>query len=150
MDPKVAAFLNKIKMIESSGGININHPEMTSGIHNGQSAYGSYGLMPNTIQELVNRSKIETGKLDPDYQHLRNEDPEFVKTVLGARPDLEDRLASQLAERLLQRSGGDEEKAAYGWNQGHNLPINQITPDKLDSSDYIKRFRSLREKLGAK
>lgn len=149
MADKVQDLLNRIKMIESSGGINTNHPEVNSGVQQGQSAYGSYGLMPNTIQELINRAR-QQGPLDEDYQHLRNQDPDFVKTVLKARPDLEDRLAQQLGQRLLDRTGGDEDKAAYGWNMGHNIPVDQITPEKLDNSDYVQKFRSLRDKLGPK
>lgn len=144
MDDKVAKFLEMIRMIESSGGKDINHPEISSGIHEGQSAYGSYGLMPNTIQELVNRKKLEQ-PLDQEYKKIDKEDPHYVKAVLHGNPELEQTLAKQMAERLLQRTGGDEEKAAYGWNMGHNTPVDQITPEKLDNTEYIKRFRALRQ-----
>lgn len=150
MDDKLKQFLENIKMIESSGGMDTSHKEMESGIHKGQSAFGSYGLMPNTIQEIINRKKLSEGKLDEDYKKLYKEDPDFIKAVLHARPDLEERLATDLANRVLQRAGGDEEKAAYKWNMGHNLPVERITPEKLDQSEYIKKFRSLRQKLGAR
>lgn len=150
MDDQTAKFLEKIKMIESSGGIDTNHPEMTHGIHKGQSAYGSYGLMPNTQQEILNRIRLKSGGLDPDLQKIYKEDPDYVKAVLSARPDLEERLAQELAEKVISDSKGDEEIAAYKWNMGHNLPSDRITPEKLDNSEYVKRFRSLRQKLGAR
>jgi len=150
VDDRLKQFLNKIKMIESSGGKDLDHKEMTSGIHEGQSAYGSYGLMPNTIQEILNRKRLNEKKLPQDLKNIYQQDPEFVKTVLSARPDLEEQLASELAKRLLNKTQGDEEKAAYGWNMGHNIPVEKITPEKLDNHEYIKRFRSLREKVGAR
>jgi hypothetical protein len=130
-------------MIESSGGQDTNHDEISSGIHEGDSAYGQYGLMPNTIQELVNRKRLE-GPLNSEYKKIYKEDPDYTKAVLHGNPELEKALATQMAERLLQRTGGDEEKAAYGWNMGHNTPVDQITPEKLDKTQYIKKFRELK------
>lgn len=145
---KIAKFLEKIKMLESSGGINTNHETMESGIHKGQSAYGSYGLMPNTIQELVNRKRLETG-LDPDYESLNNNNPDAIKAILKQKPDIEERLAQQLAERLLNKNLEDE-KAAYGWKMGHNIPADKITPEKLNSNEYVNRFRSLKNRITSK
>ncbi len=145
---KISKFLEKIKMLESSGGLNTNHETMETGIHKGQSAYGSYGLMPNTIQELVNRKRLETG-LDPDYESLDKHSPDEVKAILQQKPDIEERLAQQLAERLFNKNIEDE-KAAYGWKMGHNIPVEKITPEKLNSNEYVNRFRSLRQKLGVK
>lgn len=149
MDDQIAKFLEKIKMIESSGGIDLNHKPMTEGIHQGHSAYGSYGLMPNTIQELVNRKKQQE-PLDSEYKKIDKEDPNYIKAVLHGNPELEQALAKQLAERLLQRTAGDEEKAAYGWNMGHNTPVENITPEKLNSNDYIQKFRALRKSYGSR
>lgn len=144
---KLARFLQKIKMIESSGGVDLNHPEMQSGIHKGQSAYGSYGLMPNTIQEIVNRSRI-SGKMNPSYKEIYNKDPETVKTVLEQNPEIEEQLAKDLALRLLQKMP-DEDRAAYGWNMGHNLPPERISEEDLNTHPYVNKFKAL-QKIGAK
>ena len=149
MDNQIAKFLEKIKLIESSGGSNTNHDEIQHGIHKGHSAYGSYGLMPNTIQELINRQK-QAGPLQQDFKNIDQEDPNFVKAVLSARPDMERQLAEQLAEKLLNKTQGNEEMAAYGWNQGHNLPVERMTPEKIDEAQYIKKFREIGKKYGPK
>ena len=146
-DQKLAEFLQKIKMLESSNGKDLNHKQVESGIQAGDSAYGSYGLMPNTIQELVNRSRINH-HMDKDYQNIYNQDPESVKTILSARPDLEERLAKELAQKVMNNSNGDEENAAYRWKMGHNRPPGSVSPEDLNNNDYIKKFRALKEKLG--
>jgi hypothetical protein len=89
----IARFLKNIMDIESSGGKDVDHRIITSGIHKGDAAQGKYGLMPNTIEELKSR-----------YGKDLNEDE----------------LATKLAERLLTKTGGDEPLAAAMWNQGHN------------------------------
>lgn len=149
MDNKLTKFLEKIKMIESSGGIDTDHREMKEGIHKGHSAYGSYGLMPNTIQEIVNRARIEKGLMSPEYQEIHQKDPDTVKALLSEKPELEEKLARDLAIRLLKRMP-DEERAAYGWNMGHNLSPDRITKEKLNAHPYIQKFRNLRHKLGMK
>ena len=52
-------FLEAIAGVESSGGVNFNHPTIKTGIHKGQRAAGTYGLMPNTVKEVVNRMRLE-------------------------------------------------------------------------------------------
>lgn len=144
---KLAKFLAKIKMIESSNGMDTNHKTMESGIHKGQSAYGSYGLMPNTIQEIVNRSRI-SGHMNPSYKEIYHKDPEAVKAALEQNPEIEEQLANDLALRLLQRMP-DDERAAYGWNMGHNLPPERISDEDLNTHPYVQKFRAL-QKIGAK
>lgn len=145
-DEQLQQFLEKIKQLESSGGTNTDHEVLQNGIHKGQSAYGSYGLMPNTVQELVNRARM-SGQMPDQYKDLNNKNPDQIKQVLDLHPELQDRLAGDLGRRLLDKTGGDEDKAAYGWKMGHNLPSDSITPEKLDKNEYIKRFRSLKRGL---
>ena len=52
---QVKSFLKNISQIESRGGEDMNHPEIKSGIHKGTKAIGRYGLMPNTVGEVLNR-----------------------------------------------------------------------------------------------
>lgn len=143
----VSRFLQKIKMMESSNGLNTDHPEMESGIHQGQSAIGNYGLMPNTIQEMVNRAKLGH-TIDPNLQSIDHQPDDIVRQILTDKPDIQDELAQILAKKVLERSGGDEERAAYRWNMGHNLPPSRINQENLDSNDYIRKFRNLKSIVG--
>jgi hypothetical protein len=136
----IKKFLEKTAQIESSGGKQLNHPEIESGIHSGDSAVGQYGLMPNTIKEILNRTKEQS---TPDIEALRVLPNEVVNREIASNPMLEDEVARKLAEHVLQRQLGDEEKAAYSWQYGHNLPPSRITPEILESSPRIQKWRKL-------
>jgi len=142
MDEKISSFLKNIEQIESSGGENTNHPEIESGIHTGHSAIGRYGLMPNTIKEIINRERI-AGKNQPIYDLLEELDPNELKDFIEQSPELETQLAKSLATRVLGKTGGDEEKAAYAWNMGHNLSPEQIQSRDYKSSPYVQKFQTL-------
>lgn len=139
-------FLDKIRMIESSGGIDTDHETMQSGIHKGSSAYGQYGLMPNTIREFAKRVRMAKEN-NPDAISLEKSEDELIKQKLQENPELEQYFAQKVAEHVLKRQAGDEERAAYSWNQGHNLPSERITPEKLETSEYVKKFRNLKNML---
>lgn len=138
-DDKINALLKKISQLESSGGTNINHDLIQSGIHSGDSAIGQYGLMPNTIEEIARRNQMKDVLAIP-REELSNK---FT-------PEMENQVARKLAELVLKRSGGNEEQAAYRWNMGHNMPSRKITPEALDQSRYIQRYRMLQQLLGKK
>lgn len=142
-------FLDKIRMIESSGGIDTDHKEMDSGIHKGSSAYGQYGLMPNTIREMstrLRRSKTD----DQRILDLEKADDEYIKKQLQDNPELEQYYAEKLAEHIVTRQGGDLDKSAYAWNMGHNLYPEKISQDQLESHPYSKKFRNLSRTLSSK
>lgn len=130
-NPQLESFLAKISKIESSDNPNAIHKIITSGMHKGDRAIGQYGLMPKTIDELVNRNRDL--KITPEEARERAKvDPEFARV-----------LATRLANLVLKNQSGNEEAAAYSWNQGHNLEPEQITPELIESSDYIKKYRAL-------
>lgn len=141
--PNIQQFLNQIEQVESSGGTNTNHPVITANnLQQGTRAIGRYGLMPNTVRELVNRRRIR-GTVSPDMLDVANMPPEQMKSYIEANPEMEDQFANDLANHVIQRQGGDTDKAAYSWIQGHNLSPDQITPEVLDQSPYVQKFRRL-------
>lgn len=140
-------FLNKIMQIESSGGKNVNHPVVTApNLQQGDQAVGRYALMPNTVKELVNRRRLR-GTVSPEMLDLTQMAPDQLKQHLATNPELEEQLANDLSTHVIRKQGGDEDKAAYSWIQGHNLNPNQITPDTLNKSDYVQKFRRVSEAL---
>ena len=58
-------FLDTIRMIETSGGTNLEHPEIKTGAYKGQTAMGEYGILPPTLKEFLNRRKF-AGTYGPD------------------------------------------------------------------------------------
>lgn len=144
---QIANFLEKIKQIESSGGKDFSHDEIQSGIHAGTSAAGNFGIMPNTATELVGRME-RVGPLPQGLEQLKTMPPDQIKSFIETNPDQEKQLAEYLAGHVLDKQQGDEEKAAYSWQYGHNL-----TPDKLQKrpykdSDYVKKFNNLKKLMG--
>ncbi len=140
-------FLKVIGQIESSGGKNFNHDEIKSGIHEGHRAAGTYGLMPNTIDEVLNRMRL-SGQLDSDLEKIRDMTPDEKKELVESNPELEQRLARSLADRVLTRQGNDEEKAAYSWFQGHNLSPERIEEENYKDHDYVKKYAKYKNKFG--
>jgi hypothetical protein len=141
-------FLDIIAQIESSGGKNFNHPEMQSGIHKGSSAIGRYGLMPNTVKEVVKRAELSGAATDPMRQ-IASQDPQTMKSLLESDPQLEQQMAHQLAKRVLEKFE-DPEMAAFSWNQGTNLTPQQIAERNYQENDYVKKFRKLQQMLQKK
>jgi hypothetical protein len=142
MDKK--QFLDLIRQIESSGGKDLDHTTIKSGIHKGDAAIGGYGIMPNTAQEFIKRRELK-GQIGPDEALVQQMNPTQLKEFLSNQRRIEENLAEDIADRVLTRSNGDEEKAAYMWNQGHNKLASEINKDMLDSSGYIKKFRGVRD-----
>lgn len=142
-DKRVPKFLKIISQIESSGGKNFNHPEIKQGLHQGTSGIGRYGLMPNTVNEVINRLRL-SGKLTPEIKKLQKLEPNALKEILESNPHIEDKIAEELASRVLARQP-DEEMAAYSWTMGHNLTPERIKSEPYQDSDYVKKYNSYKK-----
>ncbi len=136
-------FLNAISQIESSGGQNLNHPVIQAGPQAGQQAIGSYGLLPNTIQELTNRARLEN-KITPEMEAAARN-----PASIGSNPELEQQYAQQLADRVLHRFP-DPAMAAYAWNSGHNLTPEQVKHRDFQNNPYVQKFSKIWHRLGHK
>lgn len=144
-------FLAKMAEIESSGGKNFEHQEIRdpSSIHKGDRAIGTYGFMPNTVKELINRRRLRK-TITPDMQDTDSLDSEQMKEALENNPELEKQLADDMYEHLKNKMVGDEEKMAYGWQYGHNTDPNKLPAKKLNETDRIQKFRLLKKVIGNK
>jgi len=96
-------LLNLMRALESSNNTNIAHKQMTSGIQSGDTAYGQYGLMPNTVKEMAQRRNIQ-GIGDKMDSQIQNIDNPVMSSVLTAHPELEQRYAEDLANKTLDKS----------------------------------------------
>lgn len=132
-------FLEVIAEIESNKGRNTAHKTIEKGIHKGDAAYGTYGLMPNTIKDIIKNKKI--GRQDePRYNTLSGLDNNRMADYLRQHPDLEKKLAEDLAGKVLRDTGGDFQKSGYMWNMGHYNKPESITDDKLAVNPYSQKF----------
>lgn len=152
-------FLNSIREIESSKGVNLDHIPMESGIHKGQAAIGEFGLMPNTIRELAARLRRRDPKLqlDPSFQgdpeiqqwEVPSEENATTDAKLSAAfadsPDLQRRTARYMGRLLESRADGNLEKMAYGYNMGHNKKLSELPIETITSNPYVSKFKALQE-----
>lgn len=139
-------FLDVIQQIESSGGRNFAHPTIKSGIHRGDNAIGNFGLMPNTVAEIRNRMRT-SGDLSDDIRDVANLPAKEMKAALESDPTKERMLADYLAKHVLNKFD-DEEKAAYGWFQGHNMSPERMEREPYKEHDYVKKYRRFKKLLG--
>lgn len=146
---KLQSFLEKIGELESSGGKNVAHKRITSGLHKDKSAIGKYGIMPDTSEEFINR-RLRKNEFGPDDAIIAQMNPDELNKFISENKRVEQNLAKDISTHVLNRAGGDEEKAAYMWNKGHNIDPSTITPEELEQSDYIRKFRRLKELMEAK
>lgn len=144
MDENTKKFLSLIGQLESSGGKNVAHRTIASGMHSGDNAFGTYGLMPNTTKMVANKLN-RLNKLDEDTQPLYNLPKDEINQYMDAHPNAEEKAANFLARNILARMHGDELKSAYAWNQGSELKPEQITPEMMQNSQYVQRYKALQE-----
>jgi hypothetical protein len=147
--PNIDDFLRIISQIESTGGQNLDHPEIKHGIQAGSQAMGRYGLMPNTVKELTNRAERQGSASDEMRSFASIEDPQEMKAALEANQPLETQYAEQLAKKVLMQFP-DEEQAAYSWNQGHNLRPEAVQKRGSKNHPYVQKFRKLRSLVAGK
>jgi len=141
---QIKAMLEAIKSVESSGGKNIDHPVIDTGVNAGSRAVGQYALTPNTIREMLNRYP------DLPYQDLKEkENPDIEKAVLQDRDtpplirrepaSMEDNVASKMADYAINRQHGYMPAAIGSWNAGHNTDPEKMT-DMLDKEQYLQDY----------
>lgn len=141
MDPrdykaeKTKELLRKIGMLESSGGIDTDHKEVTRGPQSGDTAIGEYGLMPNTLEEFSERypSDVTEGMDKQQLVQRAKEDPEFART-----------MAATMASHLKNKRGLSDDETAAAWEAGHNLPKEKI--QKKLNTNRAKKFKVLDSK----
>ena len=145
-DVKLQAMLDVIRRLESSDGTNVDHKEMETGMHAGSKAIGDYGLMPNTVREIANRARNDK-TLTSQMDMVSRMPAEAMSTHLTNDPALQREFAQKMAERLIDKHNGSEEKVAEAWLKGHNTPTEKFTDEVLSESDRVKKYRQERMKM---
>lgn len=153
-------YLKSIKFLESSGGKNLDHTTMETGIHAGTAAIGRFGLMPKTIKDLNSmihgKSHTYLGRKlgehykDEDMRELASLPDNRIQDKLKQKPILGLKAARYLWDHLMERHKGDPAKSAFGWRFGTNIPSSKITPKHLQDSGYVKKFNQLLLEQGVK
>jgi hypothetical protein len=133
---KIDEFLQAISLNESSGGKNLNHQTMRSGIHKGDTAIGQYGLMPNTVKEMSNRIRKDYGPDHPlsSYEKMNEKQ---MRESFEKNPQHEKDMARYMANYVHGKSKGNENEMSWRWFQGHNT---KKLPKDWDKHDYVIKY----------
>jgi hypothetical protein len=108
-------ILNSIMDVESSGGKDTKHAKLPKeSIHQGERAYGKYGLTPVIIRATIaknpdlHKEHAAATKLMGDKMH----------DYMNKHPDLEHQIASKHYDRLVKQFGDNPDKIGYAWLNG--------------------------------
>ncbi len=105
--------LYALAQVESSGGKNLKHELIDSGLNKGTRAGGAFGITPLEAQEIIKREG-----LSEEYPDVLQGTPDDITNILNYDPELSEVLAKKEFERRKNVLGGDAEKAAYSWLHG--------------------------------
>ena len=106
-------MLNTIAAVETQHGKNMQHKPV-GGIHGGESAFGKYGLMPNTIRETIGMNR----DLKQKYKQGLSLKGDDMRRYMEDNPGLEDAVAQKHLQRLEHHFGKDPAKLGYAWLEG--------------------------------
>lgn len=134
----VKAFMKLIKAMESSGGKDTDHSTMEYGMHEGDTAIGNYGLMPNTAKEIAVRKEKE-GQGTPSDDVIKNIPNPQVEALLAENPELAKRYSEFLAEKVLSKNQGDPIAGMTAWHYGHNLSPSQVKAKMEQNPQYVDK-----------
>lgn len=139
----IDSLYKRFGKIESSGGTNLNHKMIRKGPNAGQTAGGETGILPNSLIDFINQSKNAGLAVDPEMETLSQLPHEQVTEALNTEKDLDHKAFDLAMRRMLNKTGGDEEKIALGWNTGHNPKegFSNIPQSKLDENKYVQDFK---------
>jgi len=130
-------MLNAISSVESSNGKNTNHRPVNGAIHRGESAIGSYGLMPETIRETIHMNpdlKTKYGK----GVGLRGDD---MRRYVQDNPGLEQTIAQKHLARLEHHFGQNPQTLGFAWNQGISGAYKaQKAKKNFSDNEYVKKI----------
>ena len=106
-------MLNTIAAVESGHGKNTQH-KPAGGIHGGESAFGKYGLMPNTIRETIQMNR----DLKQKYSKAVSLKGDDMRRFMEDNSGLEDAVAQKHLQRLEHHFGKNPAKIGYAWLNG--------------------------------
>lgn len=136
--------LKYISYIESSGGLNVNHPKVKHGINKGTNAIGQYGLMPLQILDTLKYDK----KLGNKYKEIKNmdylKDQNKINDFIQNNPQFEEEVAQSHWNRLNKKFNGNKNKMAYAWFNGITGTM-KASPEEINNHWYVKKFNNAKK-----
>lgn len=127
--------LKAIAAVESSGGINTDHPTIRVGLSKGTSALGKYGLTPLLVREIAGKG------LKEQHGHLATASDSDLKQHFKDHPDVEDTFAAAHYDHISHALGTkDLKKIGLAWHGGIEGAKKAISSGKDFSKDpYVQK-----------
>jgi len=148
-------ILGAIGQIESSGGLNYAHKTINhEGMHQGQTAGGMFGMMPNAAEYILrNDPKLAAKypKLMEAAKDMKTNHGVFTKTF-NENPQ----AAIEFADALLRRNKAktkNPEMLIHSWNHGLKGTWERYKnegPDAVKNADYVKNVMKVLGKMKSK
>lgn len=135
-----------LRELESSGGINKDHKKITYGIHEGHTAVGEFGLMPNTAREVV-KLKKNKDSLDKILLGLPEDD---LDEFFAANPKKYTEIVDLLINVVGERAQWDIPTAATMWRWGHNLQKERAQEILIKNPKYLNRIKAILNSMNTK
>lgn len=132
---KFTQELFAIEMVESSGGLFMDHALITRGVQKGTRAGGRYGMMPHTVKLLIRRCET----LQKKYNDLLLADSDEITAMLTENEKFDREISRIFWERLRRYFGAP--RAAYAWYHGPGAATIANKSTILED-DYVQKFLS--------
>jgi len=127
--------LKAIAAVESSGGLNTNHPEIKVGLNKGSHALGRYGLTPLLVREMAGKN------LKQQHGHLATASDSDLRQHFKDHPDVEDAFAAAHYDHVSHALGTSNlSKISLAWHGGIEGAKKAINSGKDFSKDpYVQK-----------
>jgi hypothetical protein len=135
----ISRNLNHISCIESNCGKNKKHRIVNHGLNAGDRAAGSYGLMPITTKEIINKNP----KLSIKYGHIAKLPHDKINKIINLNDNIDKEIASAHWDRLGKAFPKDEIRRVYAWKNGIT-GAKRASALKINSDPYVKKFKRLK------
>lgn len=138
--------LKAIKMVESNSGRNTNHSIVSHGLNKGSKAFGSYGLMPKTVLDVVGKSK----NLKTKYGDALGLDDVKLTEYMKNKPGMEDDVANRYYDNVVREIGSEDPGyVGFAWLNGAGGAKKAMSEGKdLSQHWHVKKLNSAYQKLG--
>ena len=127
-------LLGAVGQAESSGGKNLDHAVVTSGIHKGHKAGGPWGMMPLAASFIINKDKNLAAKhpeLVEASKDIKNKHHVFTETF-NKDPQAAADFAIAMFNRNKAKTKSDHQ-LIYSWLNGLKGSWNKLKSDGHDS-----------------
>jgi len=106
-------MLSTIGAVESNHGLHTKHKALSGPIHQGEHAFGTYGLTPAVIRETVSANPNLK-----QHRKLTNMSGVQIADYINKTPGLEKKIAETHLNRLKQHFGNNPAMLGFSWLSG--------------------------------